>query len=63
MTLKRLLFVATLVLALSAGVARAQPSCETKGECPVSVPDGGTTMALLGGTLVGLELLRQRSRR
>lgn len=50
--------LAALMLAVCASGAYADPSVQS-----VSVPDSGTTMALMTGAMLGLGLLRRYTRR
>ena len=52
--------VCALVLALSAINAHAGPADNRPHPRPRPVPDGGTTLILLGGALVGLAALRRK---
>ena len=57
--MRNLILATTLVLTVGVGLASAQD--DTKGG--VSVPDGGTTLTLMTGALLGIGALRNKLRR
>lgn len=60
--MKRVALAAALLFVLSTSPARAQFNEESK-EGPVAVPDGGSTLMLLGGALAATGALIARYRR
>lgn len=57
--MKKSAFAALSFLMMSAGAAYAQTAAPTA----VSVPDGGMTVGLLAGAMLGLGVLRSKFRR
>jgi len=57
--MRKFSIIAAAVLAIASGL---EPVL-AQARAPVPVPDGGVTLLLLGGALVGIETLRRRLRK